>query len=101
MNPHLKLPVVSLCVFNWPSDHMIRSQSFIGISELCLLYNNSEEVQNRQSHYKKNLVFFLLKSPLAAENKESELLSASVESVGVSCIWEFFVVIIFLEESAT
>ena len=31
---------------HWPSDHMIRSQLLIGLSKLCILDENSEEVHN-------------------------------------------------------
>ena len=30
----------------WPSDHMIRSQPLIGLSELCFLDENSEDLQS-------------------------------------------------------
>jgi hypothetical protein len=45
---------------------MIRSRPFIGLSELCLLDVNSEEVHNLQSPAE---FFLLLKSPLAVAAK--------------------------------
>ena len=31
---------------HWPSDHMIRSQPHIGLSELCIPDENSEDLQS-------------------------------------------------------
>ena len=35
---------------HWPSDHMIRFQPLSGLSELSIFDENSEEVNNLQSH---------------------------------------------------
>ena len=42
------LPMQIFKASHWPSDHIIRSWPLIGLSELCIFGENSEEVQNLQ-----------------------------------------------------
>ena len=39
---------------HWPSDHMIRYRSFIGISELCILDENSDDLQSHDGFFDDN-----------------------------------------------
>ena len=38
----------------WPSDHMIRSRPLIGLSELCILDENSEDLQSHDGLLNEN-----------------------------------------------
>ena len=51
MCPYICMPLIFVKASYWLLDHMIRSRPLIDLSELCILYENSKEVHNLQSHY--------------------------------------------------